>query len=279
MRRAASPQREQFNEHNVVVYDIETIVDAEPADGSFPPWPQHRPVAAAFLTARWNPAGYDFRLDTLMCEPGDETAFYEKVEQQLPASATGVTYNGRGFDNRVLAIRAMKHAPAFGLSGLARQVFAGRFEGAHCDLADQFGGVGGARPVALAEICHALDIPIKTSTSGGDVGTLWRAGDYSAIRDYVREDVLATYLCWLHFIAFRKSDEKLFSLPLAELAAWIETEPGLAHLRPFATCRPARLARVRAPKLRAEAALNDARGRLKMEGDRAAFAAGATIDF
>lgn len=275
MRRGPISQRDAFNEHHVVAYDIETIVDEEPADGSFPPWPRHRPVAAAFLTARWTTEGYAFRLATLMCKPGEEAIFYAKVEQQLPADATGVGFNSRGFDNRVLAIQAMKHVPDFDHDCLARQAFAGRFEGAHCDLADQFGGMGGARPVALAEICHALDIPIKTSTNGSDVGELWRTGQYRAIREYVREDVVATYLAWLHYIAFVKSDEKLITLPLADLSAWVEAEPGLAHLRTFADCRPARVARARAPALRVGAALAEAERRATRDQDEVAFAAGS----
>ena len=278
MPRTPMVPREVINEHHVVVFDIETVVadGDDTADGSFPPWPRHQPVAAAFLTARWSPDGYNFRLATLMCAPGEEAAFYAKVDEQLPAGATGIGFNSRGFDNRVLAIQAMKHAPGFGLSGLARQASAGRFDGAHVDLADQFGGMGGSRPVALAEICHALDIPIKTSTSGGDVGELWRTRQYRAIREYVREDVLASYLAWLHLIAFVKSDEKLFTLPLADLSAWLKAEGGLAHLRPFADCRPARVARTRAPALRIEAALAEAERRAARERDEAAFAAGSS---
>lgn len=278
MRTGPVPAREVINQDHVCIYDIETVVadGDELPDGSFPPWPRHKPVAAAFLTARWTPEGHKFRLATLMCAPGEETAFYEKVDQQLPAGATGVGFNSRGFDNRVLAIQAMKHAPGFGLSALARQTSAGRFDGAHVDLADQFGGMGGSRPVALAEICHALDIPIKTSTSGSDVGELWRTRQYRAIREYVREDILATYLAWLHLIAFVKSDEKLITLPLADLSAWLEAEEGLAHLRSFADCRPARVARTRAPALRIEAALADAERRAARERDEAAFAAGAS---
>jgi predicted PolB exonuclease-like 3'-5' exonuclease len=279
MRRGQQPQHDAFANTDVVIYDIETIVEEEMEDGSFPPWPRHRAVAAAFLTARWSTEGYSFSFDTLMCKTGEEAAFLEKVEALLTSGITGVTYNGRGFDNRVLAIQAMRHCPGFGLRGLARQAFAGRFDGAHCDLADQIGGLGGARPVALAEICHALDIPIKTSTSGAEVGALWRAGEYQRIRDYVREDVCATYLVWLHFLAFTRSDEALLTLPLAQLAAWIETEPGLAHLRPFADCRSARAARARAPALKAKAAFQDAERRVTRERDEAAFAADENSPF
>ena len=47
MRRGQPLQRDAFNERNVVCYDIETVVveGDEPADGSFPPWPRHQPVA------------------------------------------------------------------------------------------------------------------------------------------------------------------------------------------------------------------------------------------
>ena len=61
------------------------------------------------------------------------------------------------------------------------------------------------------------------------------------------------------------------ALPLADLSLWIESEPKLHHLLPFATCRPALWARSRAPALRAEAALADAELRLRRERDEAAI--------
>lgn len=279
MRGAPVPQVKLFNEHHIVVFDIETVVEEEPSDGSFPPWPRHQPVAASFLTARWTEAGYRFSLDTLMCKAGSEESFYGKVDKLLPAGATGVTYAGRSFDNPVLALQAMKARPGFDLPGLARQAGAGRYSGVHCDLADQFAGLGATRPVPLIELCRALDIPAKINTSGGEVGALWRAGEYARIRDYVREDVIGTYLLWLHWIAFHRSDERLLMLPLAQLAAWLESEPKLAHLLPFAQCRSARLALARAPALLTEAANAEAHRRAALDRDDAAFAAGAASSF
>lgn len=46
----------------VVTFGLETIVDRETDDGSFPPWPRHKPIVGAFLTSRWSPAGYSFQL-------------------------------------------------------------------------------------------------------------------------------------------------------------------------------------------------------------------------
>lgn len=99
-----------------VTFDIETIVDEEPQDGSFPPWPRHCPVAAAFLTADWR-GEPKFTFDTLVYRPGDEEEFYEQVGGLLPEGVTSITYNGRGFDLRVLQLGAMA-AHRFDLSGL-----------------------------------------------------------------------------------------------------------------------------------------------------------------
>ena len=69
---------------HIVCYDLETVVDQEMGDGSFPPWPRHRPVAGAFLTAQWSPDRYIFRFDTLLCREGREVEFYRKVDSLLP---------------------------------------------------------------------------------------------------------------------------------------------------------------------------------------------------
>lgn len=264
------PSDDHRHEHTVT-FDIETIVDDEPADGSFPPWPRHRPVATAFLTAHWRPGRYEFDLKTLICSPGGEAAFYAGVNALLPKGLTGITYNGRGFDLPVLRLQAMA-AGRFDLEGLSNQAHASRYGREHLDLADQLCGYGGTRRVTLAEICAALDIPVKSSVHGADVGALWRAGEIEAIRRYVEEDVAATYLLALHWFAFRASDERRIAVPLADLAGWIERSPNLAHLMPFTTCRPAMWARSRALLHRVNQAGMAAERRLERECDDRAFA-------
>jgi len=256
---------------NTVTFDIETIVDEEAEDGSFPSWPRHRPVAAAFLRADWSSTGYRFDLQTLICMPGEETAFYSEVDRLLPAGATSVTYNGRGFDLPVLRLQAMA-AGRFDLPGLSAHAQAGRYAATHCDLADQFSGYGSTRRVPLVELCQTLGIPVKTSTHGSEVGDLWRAGDIGAIARYVGEDVIATYILWLHWSAFRANDESKVAEPLADLARWLERTPEFEHLAAFATCAPALWARPRALLHRAQAALTDAERRVRQAADERAFA-------
>jgi hypothetical protein len=272
------PRDDHPTEH-VVAYDIETIVDVEPADGSFPPIPEHKPVAAAFLAAtRGRHGQHQFRLDVLVCRPGGEEAFLQKVDARLDPGIVGVGWNTRGFDNPVLRLTAWR-ARAFGLEGLARQTQAGRYDAVHCDLADQMANYGASRTLPLAAVCRALGIPIKTSTSGGDVGALWRAGEVEAIKRYVGEDAIATYLVWLHHAAWKAANPAELALPLADFAAWLETTPGLEPYAAFATCPPAIWARAQAPAMRAAAALAHADRRIARARDEAAFAAGDDLPF
>lgn len=257
---------------HTTTFDIETVVDVEPENGSFPPWPRHRPVAAAFLKADWRPTGYEFDLITVICRAGEEESFYEEVDAQLPKGRTGISYNARGFDSPVLQLGAMA-VHRFDLEGLSNQTHAHRFGSDHCDLADQFSGHGATRKVPLSELCQTLGIPVKTSTDGSEVGTLWRAGNIDAIADYVREDVIATYLLWLYWTAARACDESRIAVPLAQLAAWIERRPEFEHLRIFATCKPALWARERIHLHRVRQALTSAERRAQQERDERDFSA------
>lgn len=264
------PTDDHATEH-VVVFDIETIVADEPADGSFPPWPRHQPVAASFLSADWSLEGHRFDLRTLICEPGGEAAFYGEVDRLLPRGVTSVSFNGRGFDLPVLQLQAMA-AGWFDLEGLYTHTHAQRYHATHCDLADQFSGYGGTRRTGLVELCTALGIPVKTSTHGSDVGALWRAGEVEAIVHYVEEDVAATYILWLNWAAARACDDERIAVPLAEFALWLENAPDLAHLSAFATCRPALWARPRALFHQTRRALADAERRARQAADERAFA-------
>lgn len=270
MRTAQKYPRDRHAPEFTVTYDIETIVDHEPADGSFPPIHRHQPVAAAFLRQTWTQGSrYEFSLDVPIRMPGKEAEFFSSVNRCLQG-AVGIGWNTRNFDNPVLRNQAWR-AHQLELPALSHQCQAGRYENGHLDLADQLSGYGGSRTMSLAAICEVLEIPVKLQGHGSHVGDLWAAGDLAAIERYVAEDVVATYLVALHWFAWRDSDPSLMILPLADLAVWLEQSDGLDHLRPFATCRPARWARQQAPALRAKMAARHAELRRKREQDDASF--------
>ncbi|WP_156678168.1 ribonuclease H-like domain-containing protein [Sphingomonas profundi] len=272
--RHDQPRRptDDHNPNYVTVTDIETIVENEPADGSFPPWPRHIPVAACVLRAACWPGHAAFSLDTLTCSEGDEPAFYTKLDKLLNSEATLVTFNGRAFDLNVLRLSAMS-ARQFALPGLARLAHSNRYGDRHADLCDLFGAYGATRGHPLAELCHRLQIPVKTSVSGGDVGALWRAGEHASVVRYVEEDVAATYLLWLHWLAARHADPMMIAGPLAAFAAWLEDNPALAHLHEFACAPIARWARPLALAGTVARARDDAALRLRREEDERSFLA------
>lgn len=222
------------------------------------------------MSASWAPAGYTFDLDTLINLPGQEEQFYRRVDELLPDGPVGVTFNGFGFDLPVLRLSAMA-AGLFDLPGLAGQAHAERFGNRHCDLAEQFSRNGGTRRCSLAELCARLEIPVKTSTHGSEVGALWRTGDIASIARYVEEDVVATWILWTIWSGFRASNERRVSLPLDDLARWLERSPACEHLRGFSTCLPVMRARTRAPSLRFGQAFADAEMRLQRHKDQRAF--------
>jgi len=210
----------------VAVLDIESHAPDYSGD-DFPPWPLHRPICASVLTADRDDLGVvRFNLTTILF-PGREIEALAELEHLL-SDRTAVTYNGRGFDLPVLALTAMKHH-TFDTPHLSHLCTSNRYGGQHCDLADQFSQYGSARGASLATLCAALDISVKTNAHGDEVLKLYDSGEIETIKKYCEEDVAATYLLFLHWIAFRHSDQELLVTGCAHLARFIEAE-GLDHL-------------------------------------------------
>jgi len=210
----------------IVVVDIETYVPNFEGD-DFPPWPMHRPICASVLTADRDDLGVvRFNLTTIMFSDREIEALAEL--ELLLEGRTLVTFNGKGFDLPVLALTAMKNRK-FDASNLSNLWRAYKFGPYHCDLADQYSQFGSARGASLATLCAALDISVKQSAHGDEVGKLYESGEIETIKRYCEEDVAATYLLFLHWIAFRHSDADLLVTGCAHLARFIEAE-GLDHL-------------------------------------------------
>lgn len=252
-----------------LAYDIETIAPETP-DGSFPPWPTHLPVALGWARVEQRSGQWSFQIDAMVADHPDDPALLIEADRQLGTATRAVTYNGRGFDSLVLRLSAQRQR-CYNLRALAEHAGAPRYAGEHADLADYFASY--TRKVALAEICGALGIPVKTSVAGGDVAALWQAGERETIRTYVMEDATATLCAWFSWSAARAGDETLVTRPMMALARTIEHDPGLAHLQPFLGCTLMSWARPRALRADIGAALARAQKRLERDADERAFAA------
>ncbi|MEO9132313.1 MAG: hypothetical protein ABI240_14030, partial [Sphingomonas sp.] len=115
------------------------------ATGSFLPRPQHKRVAAAFLSAHGRPDGHDFDLQTLICLPGQEAKFYPGVDALLLKSRAGISTKGHGCDLPVLQLQPMA-AIRLTVERLGDQTGARRF--ADDDLARPTSSVSPCSPPA-----------------------------------------------------------------------------------------------------------------------------------
>lgn len=255
---------------SILSYDIETIAPPAP-DGGFPPWPTHRPVAIGFARAGRQGIDWAFDIDALVVGGEiDEATLVREADRRLASAEIATGYNSRQFDSLCLRLAAQR-VRTWDLKALAAHAACPRFDGTHADLADLYASYG--RKVGLAELCREIGIPVKTSTSGGDVASLWEAGEADRIRDYVMEDAVATLCLYFAWIAGRAADEALISRPLAALARHIEATPALACLEPFIDCALTRWARPRAMAADIRAALARITTKLKRAEDERAFSA------
>lgn len=133
----------------------------------------------------------------------DEGALLRRIVAWLDRTCPQlVGFNSKGADLPAI----LQRAAVYGLSApqfcaipekpwQGRDYFA-KFATWHVDLQQVWGGFGKST-ASLNEMCAALGIPGKAEVDGGDVATLWLAGDLATILQYNEEDALRTYLVWL----------------------------------------------------------------------------------
>lgn len=112
-----------------------------------------------------------------------------------------VSFNGLGFDNPVLKLRALHHhIPAKWfmnhLSSKWDNYHSKNALAYHADLAEMLGSYR-AMP-KLDEVCTLAGLPGKLDVSGSKVYEMHLRGEMQGIRDYCETDVLNTYLLYLH---------------------------------------------------------------------------------
>jgi hypothetical protein len=214
----------------LVALDIETVSGEEMLDGAFPPWPTHSPIAASMLSADRNTSGeWIFGLETVRFVEDDDPL--ERIEELISGRSV-ITFNGSGFDFRVLMLAAQRRR-SFRLRALTAAATQPRFGNLHYDLAEKYSGYGAARGGSLERLCQALDIPAKRTTHGDDVGRLFDEGKIDEIVAYCETDVAATLLLFAHCRAMEVGDPGYHASLTYQFARWVQLQ-GSEHLLPFA---------------------------------------------
>lgn len=219
---------------NVLVFDIETIPDAESgkqlydlhglsdedtvlamqqrvrqAKGhDFMPLHLHQIVAISVVLRSRD----QIKVWSLGDEDSDEAdiihRFFEGIKQFTP---TLVSWNGSGFDLPVLHYRALKHNIVAShywetgnqLSDFKWNNYINRYHYRHTDVMDILAGYQPKANAPLTEIATMLGFPGKMGMDGSKVWSAFHRGDIKAIRDYCETDVLNTYLVYLRFELMR----------------------------------------------------------------------------
>ncbi len=229
-----------------LIMDIETVPDAalytppETQNGverPFPPLYAHRPVA---IGALWLDHEYRFKrigcigearigacVDESENEKGmleDFSAFVGKYRPEL------VTYNGRGFDLPVLALRSLRHGVSMGwyYQGRTRHRYS---EDGHLDLCDMLTDHGAARAMSLDAMARLIGLPGKIGVDGSQVEGLYRAGKIDLVRNYCLADVAQTALLFLRFRVLQGVlDRDRYRAAAAELMDALRADPRLDTL-------------------------------------------------
>jgi predicted PolB exonuclease-like 3'-5' exonuclease len=216
-----------------LVLDIETVPDPdlysppEPKPGveriPFPPLYACRPVVIGVL---WLDETLTCKRVGIVGEGKDEAGmmvdFADFVARYTPHL---VTWNGRGFDLPVLALRALRHGVGFGWY-YRGPGYRYRFtEEGHLDLADVISDHGAARMTSLDGAARVIGLPGKGDVDGSRVEQLYTAGEIEALRRYCLGDVAQTAFLLLRYkLVAGDIDRNTYRSAAARLFAALEAD-------------------------------------------------------
>lgn len=108
-----------------------------------------------------------------------------------------IHHNGKGFDLPLITYRALKHGLQLP-SRLNNHEIRYRYSKHNLDLMDEFSNYGASSFPKLKHIGALIGVPVKVTGQGDEVLSLYQNGEMERIEHYCYEDVMATYLIWLH---------------------------------------------------------------------------------
>jgi len=253
---------------DVIVFDIETVVDADAArrilrqpdlsdieardalsqyfldktDGrnDFPRQPFHQVVAISYAHLIREPGEDGSELVIRQLATGGTAnsheremleGFFQLIETRAPQL---VSFNGRGFDVPVLKYRAMAHAlscPRWFTQGDKWNNYDARYaQEYHVDLLEVLSDFGASARCSLDEVAAVFGTPGKLETAGDNVRAMFENKEIAAIRNYCETDVCSTLLLFLRHQFFSGAlGESAYARATLGIRNYLESE---AELRP-----------------------------------------------
>jgi predicted PolB exonuclease-like 3'-5' exonuclease len=142
-----------------------------------------------------------------------------------------VTWNGRGFDLPVLALRALRHGIAFPWYYQERDYRYRYSVDGHLDLCDFLSDHGAARMTSLSGAARLIGLPGKDGLDGSQVEGLYRAGQIESLRQYCLSDVVQTAFLFLRYrLLVGQIERSSYSRVATDLLAFVESDGRLGRL-------------------------------------------------
>jgi predicted PolB exonuclease-like 3'-5' exonuclease len=188
-----------------LVLDIETVPD--PAlyvhpemrageERPFPPLHVHKPIVIGCLL--FDSQHMPKKLGDI--EGNDERSMLERFAEFVGSKQCDlITFNGRGFDLPVIALRSLRHGVSLPWYYQERDYRYRFSEEGHLDLCDFLCDHGAARSLSLDAAARVIGLPGKNGIDGSQVEGLYNAGQIAQIRDYCMHDVVQTAFLFLRF--------------------------------------------------------------------------------
>lgn len=108
-----------------------------------------------------------------------------------------IHHNGRGFDLPVITYRALKHGLQMPRR-LSHYDIKYRYSNHNIDLQDEFSNYGASSWPKLGHLGHLIGMPVKKTGGGHEVLAMYENDELDKIEHYCYEDVMGTYIIWLH---------------------------------------------------------------------------------
>lgn len=218
-----------------LVLDIETILDpelpiAESSEAERLPAPPHHQVVV--IGALWFDANHLARKISVLGETQGERGILEEFARILNQRApTLVSWNGRGFDLPVIAMRCLRYGIPLPHYYGDRDVRYRFSPGGHLDVMDFVADFGAAKPSKLDVVAKLCGMPGKVGVDGKDVGPLMHAGKVAQVQAYCLCDVAQTAGIFLRVQLLRGVlGRDAYLAAMQSLLTLIDQDPRLADV-------------------------------------------------
>ncbi len=226
------------SETSYLVLDIETIPDRDiytppdPGPGAERPFPPLYACKPVVLGVLWLDQDLACKKIGTIGEGKDEAGmladFADFIETRRPDL---VTWNGRGFDLPVLALRALRHGVPLPWYYQEREYRYRYSAEGHLDLCDFLSDHGAARMTSLDGAARLIGLPGKDGLDGSGVEAMHQAGQIEALRQYCLSDVAQTAFLFLRYrLLVGLMDRPAYHRAATDLLAAFEADGRLARL-------------------------------------------------